>query len=193
MENVNKRASTRKRIQNALVSLYARKPYDQITVSEVCTEAGIYRATFYRYYNHLGEVLDALEDAILGDLGRIGEEFLKFRPQIILKNPRYLKERYKDICRYMYDHRQTVLVLLSPGANPSFKIKFKRDIYAVCAEILRMGRIEFTERTDILIHQQIVGLLEALYIWLDRGTLSTDRMAELLCALNASTLQLIQS
>ena len=44
---------TQKTLKNTFLSLLEKKDITNITVSEICTEAGINRGTFYRYYKYL--------------------------------------------------------------------------------------------------------------------------------------------
>ena len=52
-------------IKDSLLELLAYSVYEKITVTAVCREAGVTRATFYLHYQNLDEVLDeALDDAL---------------------------------------------------------------------------------------------------------------------------------
>ena len=54
-------ALTKRLLQEALIRLLEKKPLDKITVTELCSEAGINRATFYRHYNIPRDVLLDME------------------------------------------------------------------------------------------------------------------------------------
>jgi len=57
-----KRNSSKLALINAFVALLTRKPYLDISVSDLVREAGIARASFYRNYDSLDEVLlDAID------------------------------------------------------------------------------------------------------------------------------------
>lgn len=52
-------------IKDSLLELLDSHPFEKITVTALCKQAEITRATFYLHYNNLTEVLDsALEDAL---------------------------------------------------------------------------------------------------------------------------------
>lgn len=58
-------AYTRSVIKEALLALKKSMPFDEITVSALCREAGIHRGTFYLHYRNTMEVLDeVLDDAL---------------------------------------------------------------------------------------------------------------------------------
>ena len=62
MEKENQRITLSKRLlKEALLRLLTRKQLDQITVSELCGEASINRATFYRHYGTPRDVLKDIE------------------------------------------------------------------------------------------------------------------------------------
>lgn len=42
----------------SLISLLKKKPFDYITVSEICKAAGVNRSTFYLHYENIGELLN---------------------------------------------------------------------------------------------------------------------------------------
>ena len=52
-----KRNSSKTALRNAFLALLTRKPYLDISVSDLVREAGIARASFYRNYDSLDEVL----------------------------------------------------------------------------------------------------------------------------------------
>ena len=51
----------------ALVSLLKKKPFDYITVSEICEEAGVNRSTFYLHYETIGDLLQETTRYLLDD------------------------------------------------------------------------------------------------------------------------------
>jgi AcrR family transcriptional regulator len=51
----------------ALISLLKEKPFDYITVSEICSKAGVNRSTFYLHYETIGDLLEETTRYILDD------------------------------------------------------------------------------------------------------------------------------
>ena len=56
---------TRNTIKDALLELLADTTFDRITVTALCKQAEITRATFYLHYDNLDEVLNELLDDAL--------------------------------------------------------------------------------------------------------------------------------
>ena len=52
-------------IQDALLELLQNTPYEKITVTALCKQSEITRATFYLHYNNIDDVLDELLDDAL--------------------------------------------------------------------------------------------------------------------------------
>ena len=48
--------NTATKIDLALISLLKKKPFEYITVSEICKTAGVNRSTFYLHYENTGEL-----------------------------------------------------------------------------------------------------------------------------------------
>ena len=48
---------TAERLDKALLSLLEKKPFEYITISEICKEAGVNRSTFYLHYENTADLL----------------------------------------------------------------------------------------------------------------------------------------
>lgn len=59
---------TQKTIIMSMISLLEKKPFDQITVGDICGEALINHSTFYRYFNDKFSLLHAVFEFLLDDL-----------------------------------------------------------------------------------------------------------------------------
>lgn len=71
-EHAKVRASRRK-ITAALVGLCRREPYESVSVSAICSEAGVSRQTFYRLYGTKEAVLLHHLDELLAQASRDGD------------------------------------------------------------------------------------------------------------------------
>ncbi len=58
-------------IRNALFELMGEKRLEKITVSEVCARAKINRKTFYSHYRSTTDVIEELENEVLGEFSAI--------------------------------------------------------------------------------------------------------------------------
>lgn len=95
-------ALTKKLLQEGLLRLLETKSLDKISVTELCRESGINRATFYNHYNSPQELLDDIEARITKAL------------QQIIGNPQTAQEvidHTEAVCTFFYDHSRTLLIL----------------------------------------------------------------------------------
>ncbi|MGM9661854.1 MAG: TetR/AcrR family transcriptional regulator [Oscillospiraceae bacterium] len=104
MEKENQRIALSKRLlKKALLRLLARKELGKIRVTELCEEASINRATFYRHYQTPLDVLKDIERDCSDDLKKA------LSPPQTVEDFRRVTEQ---ICVYLYDHAATVRLLL---------------------------------------------------------------------------------
>lgn len=60
--------TTRQLIKEAFIHLMTKKPYLEITVSDVVKEAGVARASFYRNFSSVNDVLNDILDKIISGI-----------------------------------------------------------------------------------------------------------------------------
>jgi len=104
-------------LRDALLRLLENRALEQITVRDICGEAGVHYATFFRHH----EGKDALLDHVAADqIARLVE----------LTVP--IKEAGDDrgsilaLCRYIQDHRALWSVLLNGGAGATMRAEWLR-------------------------------------------------------------------
>ncbi len=103
---VNQRiALTKRLIHEALLRLLEKKSIDKINVTELCNEAGINRATFYRHYDVPRDVLVEIENALTEE---ITAKFDLFSLSDVAHGYSYIE----SICSYVYDHAAIIKVLI---------------------------------------------------------------------------------
>lgn len=101
-------ALTKKLLQEGLLRLLATKPLDSISVTELCRESGINRATFYNHYSSPQDLLNDLELRMTNQLKEIiGTP--KTADQIVLS--------LEKVCAFFKENGSTVLILNSCHAD----------------------------------------------------------------------------
>lgn len=88
-------------ISDALLSLMKRKPFQQITVTEICEEAAIGRKTFYRNFELREDVIDFQLDLLCEDyktelLSLPKDQYLHHHFAYIQKNADFFIALYKN-------------------------------------------------------------------------------------------------
>lgn len=95
-------AVTKRMIKESLLDLLKTKPLNKIKIKELCETSCVNRATFYRHYGTLQDVLLEIE-----------RDFIKQIP-LPKKLPKNLPEIHRHmeiVCTYIYDHSTLVTLL----------------------------------------------------------------------------------
>lgn len=60
--------TTQEALKASFIKLYTKKPYEKITIKELCLAAPAARTTFYEYYQNLAELKADIEDSLIGGI-----------------------------------------------------------------------------------------------------------------------------
>ena len=95
-------ALTKKLLQEGLLRLLAVKPLDSISVTELCRESGINRATFYNHYSSPQDLLADLEVRLMEEMNQL------------IHNPSTMNEladQLEALCTFYRDNARSILIL----------------------------------------------------------------------------------
>ena len=170
-------ALTKKLLQEGLLRLLEKKTLDKISVTELCRESGINRATFYNHYNSPLDLLNSIEDKMTQILtGVIG-------------NPKTADEvtaNVEAVCEFFYDNGHTILILHNCGADKkitqalySMNQSFQTD--RLSARYTRAVPAEGIHLISVFFY---TGCYNLLLEWLENEIAATPKqIAELLLVL----------
>lgn len=99
---------TRRLLQEGLLRLLATKRLEKISVTELCKEAGINRATFYNHYDSPQGLLTELEQKIKQDM------------EALVSSPHTKEEiiqQLENVCIYMKENINTLRILMQCHAD----------------------------------------------------------------------------
>lgn len=108
---------TKKVIKETLITLLNEKEINKITVSEICKIADINRATFYRYYLDVYDLLDKIKEEFVSELLIVSNN----------KDNYTISSFAKDLLTVFIDNKELVKVLF----NKKSDIYFLNDILEV--------------------------------------------------------------
>ena len=95
---------TQKVLKDSLLQLLEKKPINKITVKEVCELAELNRATFYAHYTDCFDLLESIENEMLGGF----EESLKYIRSLdvtsLMSAIYEMIERNDNACRVLVFH-----------------------------------------------------------------------------------------
>ena len=111
MDKENQRVTISKRMmKEGLLRCLKYTEIDKISISDLCRESGINRATFYHHYQ--------LPKDVLLDIG--WEHTMEIK-RIFESDQRLpLEKRMTDCFNYIYDNRETLKILFSSNADTRF-------------------------------------------------------------------------
>lgn len=117
-------------LRQALLTLLEQKPFDQITVRDICAEASIHYATFFRH--HASK--EALLDHIAADqINTVVELTLPIREAVGDATA------LKATCDYIEKHRALWATLLNGGAGAAMREEWLNKAKAVAAKRSPVG------------------------------------------------------
>jgi len=110
-------ALTRKLLQEGLIRLLQKKELEYISVTELCREAGINRATFYNHYSTPKELLTDIEQSMKDDFMAL---------LTIPCSDDALTDQFEILCQYLKDHAAQYLILTKCHADDDLEASFKK-------------------------------------------------------------------
>ncbi len=157
-------------IYQALVELMDKKPYDQITVTDIVKKAGVSRMTFYRHYRDKDDIL----------IGRYRKRFSKNRENMTRESPReyWLRNIQQNDQEPLF-----ALVIRAGLLDQAFGLTL--DIAKTFYQTV-YGLDMTDERSLLLVYQKLGALFGYLIYRRDRpGQMSPDALADHLAELMA--------
>lgn len=101
-------ALTKRLLHEALLRIMEKKPLDKINVSELCDEAGINRATFYRHYNVPRDVLQEIQTQFVDRIK------LSYDMAMLINSP---AQYIENVCSYLYEHKDLVKIFINNNSE----------------------------------------------------------------------------
>jgi AcrR family transcriptional regulator len=141
MERENQRVViTRRMLKESMLKILKEKDLDSISVAELCREAGINRATFYRHYEIPRDVLTEIQ-----------RDFYKEMKQQtnMPKSPEDIRTAVEKLCVFLNDHQDLIRIFIRNNSDKDF-INFVNELYSEAAkEYSRMNIQEKLSQEDI--------------------------------------------
>ena len=153
---------TRMLIRRAFAELMRRKPIQDITIKELCGQAGINRGTFYLHYKDIYDLVDQIEKELFDEFERILSNYtisdLGTRPHKI----------FSDVCSFLYANREICAALLGDNGDINFLLNLREFLRQKCLhdiiETYHIDRIPDYEYVYAYFESGTVGVLR---YWLD--------------------------
>ena len=102
---------TKNIIKECLIELLQSKDLNKITVSELCEKADINRATFYRYYIDIFDLLEKMEQELIDHLKEMLPDYQDYSMKDVIEE--YLKVllENKKLVKIIFSNRKSIVFL----------------------------------------------------------------------------------
>ena len=111
-------------LREALLALLLRKSFDQITVRDICAEAGVHYATFFRHHQTKEGLLDDIAKDEIRQLNQL---------TLAIRESDEYQAGFRALCQYVADHRALWATLLNGGAGSAMREEWLRQSQQVAA------------------------------------------------------------
>lgn len=110
-------------LHTALIKLMKNHKVSDLSVREVCSEAGVARSTFYYYYQSIDDILAEIEDQLIGTITRQNEKIMSkdYRTEEDLRF-------YQQTMDFVNEHHEIFEIFLISNPDYRFQEKWKRAI-----------------------------------------------------------------
>ncbi len=157
-------------LREALLALLAKSAFDQITIRDICAEAGVHYATFFRHYPTKEVLLDAIaKDQI--------EQLIALTLEI--RSTQNYGAGFRALCSYVSDHRSLWSTLLNGGAGSAMREEWLRQSMKVAEAETPINSWLPPELGSICAATLIAETL-AWWVAQPEGKYSVDRIATIL-------------
>ncbi len=161
---------TKKALFDAFIKLLSQKPFDEITVNELCDEAGVRRATFYKHYADKFDFLSAYTRLLRDRFDR-----LIWKDDKPALTPEYYAEYAKRFIHFMSDNSTIVHNLCMSSLFPSVLVIILEQNYKDTCERLRISVEEgmtLSASIETIALMCTGGVAGCIYNWIKTGQMS---------------------
>ena len=168
-----RRRYTRQMLEKNLVLLLKEKPFEKITVKELCEKAAINRATFYAYYSDMHDIME-----------QIFENMKELMHQHVIRmntnSPEQHREALIDYLRLMRENGQLYFLLVNAKGPDNFREQTWQTTKKI---VLGKGSGDkFTDlKNEFLLAHETYGITAIIEHWMIKGMpLSEQDLADLI-------------
>lgn len=177
-KNNRRTTMTRRLLRTALLELLQEKPFDRISIREICDRADLNRTTFYLHYQDQAALLEDVEREVKGRI-------IEYMKNVVAGEDSAM--RIAAFLDYIQDNAALFKALLCNNASESFREAFLRYVLLNVQE--KLPGFSENERNKYLYSFMMAGCVSVIVSWIEAGfDLNSQQMARLIFTLceNAS-------
>lgn len=155
--------STQEKLQNALFSLLKFRRYNDISIKELCYEAGVNRSTFYAHYQDINDLMIKTEQNLSNVIKGI------FKP-----NQEWNEEVFENLFNFLYKNKHFYYAYLNSNDQPFMEKKDFLDFF----KLVDNYKIKYDyPKSEIVYHMAFFagGLKAICKNWLQTGCKETPK------------------
>ena len=168
---------TKKALYDAFIELLNSKPFDEITVNELCDTAKIRRATFYKHYTDKFDFLTSYTRVL-----RDKFDSIIFKSGKPLLTPEYYVEYAKRIIHFVNEHATAVDNICHSNLFPTVLSIIVIQNYKDTCDRLHISvenGIKLPASVDMVAAMCTGGVAGCIYSWImDKTRYTPDEVAE---------------
>lgn len=162
-------------LREALTTLMAQKPIQNIRVRELAEMVDINRGTFYRYYRDIYDMLGKLEDELFEKFEALFEG--KDTPTSVSE----AKETLVSVFELMLENKDLVLALMGENGDPKFVERIRKMVRdRIVEDLIRVYDKDPDETFEYIYAFVVSGCTGMIQRWLSVGADETpEKMADI--------------
>lgn len=165
-------------LRAALLDQLGRKPFDQITIRDICAEAGIHYATFFRHHPTKESLLDAIAAEQIRQLNEL---------TIGVREADNYQAGFRALCEYVDEHRTLWSILFNGGAGAAMREEWIQQSRKVAEKEVPLNSWLPVELGTVCAATLIAETL-AWWVAQPRNAYSSDEVANILTKLLSSSI-----
>lgn len=147
-------------IQVNFVALLKKKPLNKITVKELCDMAQINRATFYRYYVDVYDLMEQLEAEILRELNEMMAQ----------SSANNVSKTLCSILEKLKANNELYTTLFSANGDPGFPLKIFKTCYGETENFIRSHCAKLSKEQQTWLYVYLAqGISGVISCWIAEG------------------------
>lgn len=164
-ETVDRRIrKTRRLLRECLTSLLKEKKIQEISVREIADLADINRGTFYLHYKDVFDLMDQIENELLGEL----ENMLNHhQAQVLLSRPSLI---FAELYPLVQENADIVSILIGENGDLNFVNRLKNIVREKCLkDWMELKSLRNSDAFDAYHSFVVSGCIGMVQYWLGSG------------------------
>ena len=161
-----KRRKTEKKIETSLLQLMKEQTFEAISIRQLIDLAEVNRSTFYRHYLDKYDLLEKIEDRLLGDLQTYYQEALDsaclFKLEKDFKVADFIHEK-QNLFHFFGPYLEDLAILLGPNGSPTSSRRLQEALREIFWQSISLGDPLLEEvEADLLLNHQAASFMGTL-------------------------------